>query len=89
MARDKKDLVERKKMLKQKTAEKREMSKKRKAGNADKDVMDLASSLSVEELERMVEDETEALGGMVGGDGDNTADDSSHSDEVDVSDDDL
>ena len=93
IAKDKKDLAEQKKMLKQKTAEKREsrrkMSKKHKARNADKDVMDIASLLSVEELERMVEVETEALGGMVGGDGNNTADDSSHSDEVDVSDDDL
>ena len=42
-------------------------------GNADEDVMVLASSHSLEELERMVEDETEALGGMVE-DGDNTAD---------------
>ena len=75
-------------MLKQKTAEKREMSKKRKAGNADEDVMVLASSHSLEELERMVQDEKEALGGMVV-DGDNTADASSHSDEVDVSDNDL
>ena len=58
------------------------MSKKLKAGNADEDAMTLASSHSVEELERMLADETEALGGMV-------EDDSSHSDEVDVSDDDL
>ena len=36
----------------------------------------------------MLEDEEEALGGMVE-DGDNTADASSHSGEVDVSDDDL
>ena len=92
MAKAKKDLADHKKMLEQKEAEQREsrrkMSKKHKAGNADKDAMDLASSLSVEELERMVEDKTEALAGMVE-DGDNMADDSSHSDEVDVSDDDL
>ena len=41
------------------------MSKKGKAGNADEDEMTLASSHSVEELERMLADETEALGGMV------------------------
>ena len=51
------------------------MSKKRKAGNADEDVMVLASSHSLEELERMVEDKTEALAGMVE-DGDNRADSS-------------
>ena len=62
MARDKKVLAERKKMFKQIMAEKREKSNKRKAGNADEDVMVLASSHSLEELERMVEDEKEALG---------------------------
>ena len=41
------------------------MSKKRKAGNADEDAMALASSYSREELEQMLADETEALGGMV------------------------
>ena len=59
-------------MLKQKMAEKREMSKKRKAGNADEDAMTLGSSHSREELEKMLADETEALGGMVK-DGDNMA----------------
>ena len=49
-------------MFKQIMAEKREKSNKRKAGNADEDVMVLASSHSLEELERMVEDEKEALG---------------------------
>ena len=87
MAKAKKDLADQRKMLKQ-TAEKCEMSKKRKAGNADEDVMVLASSHSLEELEQMLEDEKEALGGMVE-DGDNTADASSHSGEVDVSDNDL
>ena len=53
MAKDKKDLAERKKMLKQIMAGKREKSNKRKAGNADKDAMALASSHSVEELETM------------------------------------
>ena len=75
MARDKKDLAERKKTLKQKMAEKREMSKKRKAGNADDDAMTLASSYSQEELERVLAVEKEALDGMVV-DGDNTADSS-------------
>ena len=60
-------------MLKQKTAEKREMSKKRKAGNADEDVMALASSHSIEELQKILADETEAFGGMVE-DGEITAD---------------
>ena len=49
------------------------MSKKHKAGNADEDALALASSYSREELEQMLADETEALGGMVV-DGDNTAD---------------
>ena len=84
MAKAKKNLADHKKMLKQKTAEQREMSKKHKAGNADEDAMTgnadgdvvaLASSHSVEELKRMLADETEALGGMVE-DGDNTADSS-------------
>ena len=78
MAKAKKDLADQRKMLKQKMAEKREMSKKRKAGNADKDanyhamtgnadgdVMALASSHSVEELKKMLAGETEAFGGMV------------------------
>ena len=43
--------------------------------------MALASSHSVEELEKMLADETEAFGGMV-------EDDSSHSGEADSSDDD-
>ena len=43
---------------------------------------------SVEELEKMLAEQTEALGEIVEDD-DNTADDSSQSDEVDVSDDDL
>ena len=82
LARDKKALAEQKKMLKQKMAEKREMSKNRKAGNAEEDAMTgnvdkyitaLASSHSLEELKRMLATETEALGGMVV-DGDNTAD---------------
>ena len=84
MAKAKKDLAEQKKMLKQKMAEQREMSKKRKAGHANEDamtgnavgdVMALASSHSLEELKRMLADETESLGGMVE-DGDNTADSS-------------
>ena len=50
MAKDRKDLADLRKLLKQKTAEKREMSKKHKAGNADEDVMVLASSHSLEEL---------------------------------------
>ena len=91
MAKAKKDLADQRKMLKQKMAEKREMSKKCKAGNADEDamtgnadgdVMALASSHSVEELKKMLADETEAFGGMV-------EEDSSHSGEVDVSDNDL
>ena len=82
MARDKKVLAERKKMFKQIMAEKREKSNECKArnadedamtGNADGDVVALASSHSVEELKRRLADETEALGGMVE-DGDNTAD---------------
>ena len=88
MARDKKVLAERKKMFKQIMAGKRETSNKRKAGNAGEDAMTLASSHSVEGLEMMLADETEALGGMVE-DGDNTAVASSHSGEVDLSDDDI
>ena len=88
LARQKKESDEQKKMLKQKMAEKREMSKKRKAGNAGEDAMKLASTYSREELEQMLADETEAFGGMVE-DGDNTADDSSHSGEADSSDDDI
>ena len=75
MARDKKELAEQMKMLKQKMAEKREKSKTCKAGNADEDCMALASSHSREELEKMLADETEAFGGMVE-DGDDTADSS-------------
>ena len=73
MARDKKDLAERKKMLKQIMAEKREKSNKRKAGNADEDAMALASAHSREQLEKMLVEAEEALDGMVE-DGDNTAD---------------
>ena len=60
-------------------------SKKRKASNADEDAMALASSFSPEEnqeIDKMVEVEVEALGGMVK-DGDNTAEGSSHSCEAD------
>ena len=57
-------------------------SKKRKASNTDEDAMARASSLSQEELEKMVVDEAEALDGMVK-DGDNTAEGSSHSCEAD------
>ena len=64
------------------------MSKKRKAGNADQDAMALASSYSREQLEKMLVEAEEALGGMVE-DGDNTADASSHSGEADSSDDDI
>ena len=76
---------EQKKMLKQKMAEKRqtaqaksETSKKHKASNADEDAMALATSFRQAEINKMVEDESEALGGMVK-DGDNRADGSSHS----------
>ena len=91
MARDKKELAEQKKLLKQKMAGKREMSKKHKAGNADEDamtgnadedVMALASSHSREEIEKMLADAKEAFGGMV-------EDDSSHSGEADSSDGDI
>ena len=75
MARDKKDLAERKKMFKQIMAEESEKLNKHKAGNADEDAMTLASSHSVEGLEMMLADETEAFGGMVV-DGDNTVDSS-------------
>ena len=80
---------EKKKMLKQKIAERRQMaqaksetSKKRKASNADEDAMALASSFGQAELDKMLVDEAEALGGMVK-DGDNTADGSSHSGKAD------
>ena len=69
-------------------AEKREMSKKSKAGNADEDAMALASSHSRDELEMMLADEAKALDGMVK-DSNNMADDSSHSGETDSSDDDT
>ena len=79
---------EQKKMLRQKIAQKRqkaqtksETSKTRKARNADEGAIAIASSLSLEQIDKMVEDETEALDGMVK-DGDNTADGSSHSGEA-------
>ena len=50
--------------------------------------MALAFSLSLEELEKLVADEAEALDGMVE-DGDETADGSSHSGEADLLDDDI
>ena len=92
MAKARKDLADQKKMLKEKEAEQRESrrkmaeSKKHKAGNADKNVIDLASSHTLEELEKMLEEAKQTEGG--GGD-DNMADDSSQSDEVDGSDDDI
>ena len=89
LERQRKAVNEQNKMFQQKIAEKRRMaqaksetSKKRKASNADKDAMALASSFSLEEIDKMVEDESEALGGMVK-EGDNTADGSSHSGEAD------
>ena len=50
--------------------------------------MALASLHSREQLETILSDESEALDGMVG-DGDNTADGSSHSGGADSSDDDI
>ena len=81
-------MAEERKMLTQKLAEKCKMSKKLKAGIENEDATALASSLSREELEKMVADEAEALDGMVK-DGDNTADGFSHSGEADLSDDDI
>ena len=66
----------------QKAQAKSETSKKRKVSIADEDAMALASSFSLEVIDKMVEDETKALSGMVN-DGDNTADGSSHSCEAD------
>ena len=52
-----KAMAEERKQPKQKIAENCEMSKKRKAGNADEDAIALASSFSQKELEKMVADE--------------------------------